>query len=76
MSLFPTILIYVDTPMDSKQIFAIILTILGLGGLIFTGVQIADADSDKFKTLIVTGILGLVFFSAGIKLLRSVGNAK
>jgi uncharacterized membrane protein len=57
---------------SSKQIFGIILTVLGIAGLIYTAVQIIDSDSDSFKTLVVIGILGLIFFSAGIKLLRTL----
>ena len=57
---------------SSKQIFGIILTLLGLAGLIYTAVQIIDSDSDSFKTLIVVGILGLIFFSAGVKLLTAL----
>jgi cell division protein FtsW (lipid II flippase) len=59
---------------SSKQIFGIILTLLGVAGLIYTAVQIIDSDSDSFKTLIVIGILGLIFFSAGVKLLRALGD--
>jgi len=57
--------------MNTKQIFGIILTVLGIGALIYTGIQVMDNDSDKFKVLIVTGILGIVFFSSGIKLLQA-----
>jgi uncharacterized membrane protein len=57
--------------MNAKQIFGIVLTILGIGALIYTGVQVMDNGKDQFKVLIVTGILGLVFFSSGIKLLQA-----
>ncbi len=57
--------------MNAKQIFAIILTLLGIGGLIYTAMQLLDNNKDQFITLTVVGILALIFFSAGIKLLQS-----
>ncbi len=57
--------------MNTKQVFGIILTVLGIGALIYTGVQVMDQGKDQFKVLIVTGILGLVFFSSGIKLIQA-----
>lgn len=57
--------------MDAKQIFAIVLTILGVGALIYTAVEIMNSGSDNITNLIVIGIMGVIFFSAGIKLLRS-----
>ncbi|GHB59676.1 hypothetical protein [Persicitalea jodogahamensis] len=57
--------------MSAKQIFAILLTVLGIGGLIYTAMQLLDNNKDQFMTLTVVGILGLIFFSAGIKLLQS-----
>ena len=57
--------------MNAKQIFAIVLTILGIGGLIYTAMQLLDNNKDQFVTLVVVGILALIFFSAGIKLLQS-----
>ncbi len=57
--------------MGAKQIFAILLTVLGIGGLIYTAMQLLDNNKDQFVTLTVVGILALIFFSAGIKLLQS-----
>ncbi len=57
--------------MNAKQIFAILLTVLGIGGLIYTAMQLLDNNKDQFITLTVVGILALIFFSAGIKLLQS-----
>lgn len=57
--------------MNTKQIFGILLTLLGIGALIYTGVQVMDTGKDQFKILIVTGILGIVFFSSGIKLIQA-----
>ncbi|GAB2774472.1 hypothetical protein GCM10027275_16890 [Rhabdobacter roseus] len=61
--------------MDTKKLFAILLTILGIGGLVYTAVQILDSQPNSFKTLLVVGILGLIFFSSGIKLLTSIRDA-
>ena len=61
--------------MNAKQIFAILLTLLGIGGLIYTAMQLLDNNKDKFMTLTVVGILALIFFSAGIKLLQSSRDA-
>lgn len=57
--------------MNAKQIFAILLTVLGVGGLIYTAMQLLDNNKDQFMTLTVIGVLALIFFSAGIKLLQS-----
>lgn len=57
--------------MNVKQTFGIILTLLGIGALIYTGVQVMDTGKDQFKILIVTGILGILFFSSGIKLIQA-----
>jgi uncharacterized membrane protein len=57
--------------MDAKQIFAILLTVLGISGLIYTGVQIMNSG-DTLKNLAVIGILAILFFSSGIRLLYSV----
>lgn len=57
--------------MNVKQTFGILLTLLGIGALIYTGVQVMDQGKDQFKVLIVTGILGIIFFSSGIKLISA-----
>lgn len=58
--------------MNAKQLFAIVLTILGIGALVYTAIQILDNRSDSFKNLVVFGILGFIFFSSGVKLLRTM----
>lgn len=58
--------------MNIKQLFAIVLTILGVSALIYTAVQILDNQSDSFKNLVVIGILGFIFFSSGVTLLRTM----
>ncbi len=59
--------------MNLKRIFGALLTALGIGGLIYAAVLFVNAtgDSRDIKTLITYGILGLVFFIAGIGLVRT-----
>ena len=59
--------------MNVKRTFGIILTVLGIGGLIYFAVLFMDASSTErqIKTLIVYGILGAIFFFTGIGLIRT-----
>jgi uncharacterized membrane protein len=56
--------------MNVKRIFGTILTVLGIVGLIYTGIGIIQHDGD-FTTLTVVGIIGLIFFLTGISLVRN-----
>ncbi len=56
-----------------KRIFGIILTVLGISGLIYAGISIAQGSSSA-KSIAVYGILGLIFFLAGIGLLRTTND--
>ena len=47
--------------MNMKRPFGAILTILGIAGLIYTGVMIINHSGDA-TTLIVVGIIGIIFF--------------
>ena len=53
-----------------KRIFGIILTVLGIIGLIMAAMQFANSTGN-IKQIIVYGILGAVFFFAGIGLIRN-----
>lgn len=59
--------------MNLKRIFGAILTVLGIIGLIYAAVLFVNGSdgSTDFKTLIIYGILGLVFFIAGIGLVKT-----
>ncbi len=59
--------------MNLKRIFGAILTLLGIGGLIYAAVLFVNgADGTKdVKALVIYGILGLLFFIAGISLVRT-----
>lgn len=61
-----------------KRLFGIILTILGIVGLIMAAnsfVNTGGATRD-IKMIVVYGLLGVVFFSAGIGLIRSTKDVK
>jgi hypothetical protein len=58
--------------MNVKRVFGIILTILGIAGLIYFAMLFMDAKGTErqIKTLIVYGLLGAIFFFTGIGLIR------
>ncbi len=59
--------------MNLKRIFGAILTVLGIVGLIYAAqVFLTATDSTRdIKTLIIYGVLGLIFFISGINLVRT-----
>ncbi len=58
--------------MNLKRIFGALLTILGIGGLIYAAVEFTgNSGNNDAKTLIIFGILGLIFFISGISLVRT-----
>ena len=60
--------------MNLKRIFGALLTILGIGGLIYTAIVFANTSGNgvrDIKALIIYGVLGIVFFAAGISLVRT-----
>ncbi|MES1216177.1 MAG: hypothetical protein ABUT20_11725 [Bacteroidota bacterium] len=59
--------------MNIKRIFGALLTVLGIGGLIYAAVVFVNTSGGtrNIKTLVIYGILGLVFFIAGISLVRT-----
>ncbi len=59
--------------MNVKRIFGVLLTLLGIGGLIYTAVLFANTSGNTHdvKLSIVYGILGIIFFIAGIGLVRT-----
>ncbi len=59
--------------MNVKRIFGVILTVLGIGGLIYTAVIFINTSGGTrdIRELIIYGILGLIFFIAGISLIRT-----
>ncbi|OOQ58956.1 hypothetical protein [Mucilaginibacter pedocola] len=56
--------------MNLKRTFGTVLTVLGIVGLIWTGVAIINKSSQA-TTLIVVGVIAILFFSTGISLVRN-----
>ncbi len=62
--------------MNLKRTFGVILTVLGIGGLIYFAILFMDASGTEtqVKTLIVYGLLGAIFFFTGIGLIRNTSD--
>jgi hypothetical protein len=56
--------------MNLKRVFGAILTILGIGGLIYTGIGVINRSGDV-TVLVVVGIIAIMFFFTGISLVRT-----
>lgn len=59
--------------MNLKRMFGAILTLLGIGGLVYAATIFAStsgADRDV-RSLIIYGVLGIVFFISGIGLVKA-----
>ena len=56
--------------MNLKRTFGAILTILGIGGLIYTAYSVMQGG-EGIKGMVVYGIIGLIFFLSGISLVRT-----
>ncbi len=59
--------------MNLKRVFGAILTVLGIIGLIYAGINIIQ-HSNQITTLVVVGIIGLLFFFSGISLVRTTSD--
>lgn len=59
--------------MNLKRIFGALLTVLGIGSLIYAAVLYVNnsGGTHDIKALVIYGILGLIFFIAGISLIRT-----
>jgi len=59
--------------MNLKRIFGALLTLLGTGGLIYSAIIFANNSdgSHSIKSLVIYGTIGLIFFIAGISLIRT-----
>jgi uncharacterized membrane protein len=59
--------------MNIKRIFGALLTVLGIGGLIYAAVLFINTHGGArdIKALVIFSILGLIFFIAGIGLIRA-----
>lgn len=59
-----------------KRIIGIILTLLGVAGLIYAGIVFMNGGSGvkNIKSIIFAGVLGAIFFFAGIGLIRNTSD--
>lgn len=62
--------------MNVKRTFGIVLTILGIIGLIYAAFVFMKASGthNQIKTLLVYGILGAIFFFTGIGLVKTTND--
>lgn len=56
--------------MNLKRTFGAILTVLGIAGLIYTGIGIIQ-HTVAATTLVVVGIIAVMFFFSGIGLVKN-----
>jgi len=56
--------------MNLKRTFGAILTVLGIVGLIYTGISVIQ-HSGNTTTLVVVGIISILFFFSGIGLVKN-----
>jgi len=56
-----------------KRFLGIILTLLGAAGMVIGGIDFINksATTHNIKAIIVFGVIGVVFFAAGIGLIRN-----
>ena len=59
--------------MNIKRIFGSLLTILGIGGLIYGAVLFVNMSGGMrdVRALIIYGVLGIIFLIAGMGLVRT-----
>jgi hypothetical protein len=59
--------------MNIKRIFGALLTVLGIGALLYASIMFVNnaAGNSDVKILITFGILGLIFFISGVSLVRT-----
>ena len=59
--------------MNLKRTFGALLTMLGIGGLIYTAILFMNTNgaTRDIRGMIIFGILGFIFFVAGMSLVRT-----
>jgi len=59
--------------MNIKRIFGAILTLAGIGSLIYAAMVFANTNGGNrdIRSLIIFGVLGLLFFLSGMSLVRA-----
>ncbi len=58
--------------MNIKRIFGALLTVLGTISLIYAAISFVNNPGEHTKSLITYSLLGLIFFIAGISLIRTI----
>lgn len=56
-----------------KRVIGMLLTILGVAGLILAGVNFMNSTgaTRSIKSIVIFSILGIIFFFAGIRLIQN-----
>ncbi len=59
-----------------KRIIGVILSLLGVAGLIYAGMSFLNGGEGtrNIKLIIFSGVLGAIFFFAGIGLIRNTND--
>jgi hypothetical protein len=59
-----------------KRVLGIILSLLGVAGLLYAGISFMNGGSGtrNIKGIIFSGIIGAIFFFAGISLVRNTND--
>lgn len=59
-----------------KRVIGIILTLLGIVGLIYAGITFMNGGEGirNIKAIIFSGVLGAIFFFSGIGLIRNTND--
>ena len=60
--------------MQLKSFFGTILTIIGIIGLIYGAYIFLNDEDSGWKTIAVAFILGLIFFTSGLGLIKGTGH--
>ena len=59
--------------MQLKSFFGTLLTIIGIIGLIYGAYIFLNDEDSGWKTIAVAFILGLIFFTSGLGLIKGTG---
>lgn len=59
--------------MNIKRIYGALLMVLGIGGLVHAALSLVNsAGLSNMMALVIYGILGIIFFLAGISLVKTI----
>lgn len=59
--------------MDIKKIFGAVLTLAGIGGLIYTAILYGN-NSENTRAMVIYGVLGVLFFFSGVGLIKNTSK--